>query len=132
MLKLLSVDEDPASTSEDSRKGDTPSRMGTGRLKSKSCSAMAWFCFPPHMVGTSAKFTKGCGEMNRGVSDCFAGEPSLMVTLVMPFVRVPRSSAEAVSGKVSPWAAAKSMAEVAPVGGFVALQLDQYKHVIDL
>ena len=55
-----------------------------------------------------------------------------MVTLVIPSVGVPRSSAEAVSVKVSPWAAAKSMAEVAPVDGFAVLKLDQYEDVIDL
>ena len=35
MLKLLLVDEDPATTPEDLGEGNTPSRTGMGRLESK-------------------------------------------------------------------------------------------------
>ena len=41
MLKLLSDDEDPATTPEDLGEGDTPSSMGIGRSVSKVCSATA-------------------------------------------------------------------------------------------
>ena len=78
------------------------------------------------MAGTSARFVKGWGEMNREGKNCSAGGRSSMVASVMASLGRICFSVEPPSETATPWVWVETVEEVTPVSCFVVLGFNQH------